>query len=266
MSELRAQAVALLAESDPELKALGSQRLYRQLCKGEIAIDPAAAPATPAAAGRPQRPPLVEPRRLTSRGLGSVEGRQAFVHAIAHIEFNAINLAWDAVQRFSGMPEQFYRDWARVADDESRHFLMLRGRLREIGADYGDFSAHNGLWEMAEKTAHSCTDRMALVPRVLEARGLDVTPGMIIKLRHLEDHVTADILQIILNEEVDHVAIGTRWYLWCCQRDGLDPEAHFFSLVSQHALAAIRSPFNDDARREAGFSEGELAWINAQAR
>lgn len=255
---------AALAEPDAQRKAETSQQLYRQLCAGELSIDPAAEIVAPAA-GRPSRPVLVEPRQLKSRGLGSPEGRQAFVHAIAHIEFNAINLAWDAVQRFPGMPEQFYRDWARVADDEARHFLMLRQRLHELGAAYGDFPAHNGLWEMAEKTAHCCTDRMALVPRVLEARGLDVTPGMIDKLRSLEDGATADILQIILNEEVEHVAIGTRWYRWCCERDGVDAHSYFFALVERHALAAIRPPFNHPARRSAGFAATELAWLDQLA-
>ncbi len=141
------------------------------------------------------------------------------MHAVAHIEFNAIDLAWDAVYRFRGMPIQYYRDWAAVAADETRHFRMLRARLAELGHAYGDFDAHNGLWEMAVKTADSCLARMALVPRVLEARGLDVTPSMIARLRQAGDVATADILDIILCEEIAHVAAGSRWFAWCCERE-----------------------------------------------
>src|SRR5690606_2677139 len=155
------------------------------------------------------RPRLVHPRELPRRGFGTAEGRAAFLHAIAHIEFNAIDLGWDAVYRFRGMPAAFYADWVSVADDEARHFALLRARLRDLGHDYGDFDAHNGLWEMAEKTAHDALARMALVPRVLEARGLDVTPGMIARLRGPDD-ATADLLEVILAEEVAHVAAGRR--------------------------------------------------------
>jgi uncharacterized ferritin-like protein (DUF455 family) len=174
--------------------------------KTDSVPDPIRAP------GRPERPPLVSPRDLRKRGLGSREGRAAFLHAIAHIEFNAINLAWDAAYRFRDMPDEFYRDWVGVADDEARHFSLLSQRLRELGAAYGDFPAHNGLWDMAEKTAQSCLARMALVPRVLEARGLDVTPAMIVKLRAIGDPGSADILDLILREEIAHVAAGSRWF------------------------------------------------------
>src|SRR5690606_23855450 len=142
---------------------------------------------------------------------------------------------------------------------EARHFTMLRTRLREMGFDYGDFDAHNGLWEMAEKTAHDVLARMALVPRVLEARGLDVTPGMIVKLRALRDHATADILDVILHEEVAHVAAGSRWFRWCCERAGVDPEPRFRELLVEYARAVLHGPFNVDARSAAGFSEDELA-------
>ena len=213
--------------------------------------------------GRPENPRLVHPRDVASRGLGAPEGRVAFVHAIAHIEFNAINLAWDAVYRFRGMPREFYADWVGVANDEARHFAMLRDRLRALGHNYGDFDAHNGLWEMAEKTAHSCRERMALVPRVLEARGLDVTPGMIARLRDVGDEVTAAILEVILREEVAHVAAGSRWFRWCCERDGIEPEAEFARLLAKHVRGAVRGPFNLDARSAAGFSAAELAAMRA---
>ncbi len=208
--------------------------------------------------GRPSKPALVHPRDLPKRGLGTQEGRAAFIHAIAHIEFNAIDLAWDAVYRFRGMPPDYYADWASVANDEARHFVMLRERLQRLGYDYGDFGAHNGLWEMAEKTAHDGLARMALVPRVLEARGLDVTPGMIVKLRSLGDEETVAILEIILREEVAHVAAGSRWFRWFCERAGVQPETRFRELLAEYARGVLHGPFNIEARSAAGFGDEEL--------
>ncbi len=208
--------------------------------------------------GRPAKPGLIAPRYLAQRGFGTLAGRAAFIHAIAHIEFNAINLAWDAVYRFRGMPDAYYRDWISVASDESRHFRLLAARLDELGFGYGDFDAHNGLWEMAVATQHSCLERMALVPRVLEARGLDVTPGMIHRLRSVSDAETADILALILREEVRHVAIGSHWFAWCCANAGVDTESTFERLIHAHAMGAIRRPFNHPDRRQAGFSDTEL--------
>jgi uncharacterized ferritin-like protein (DUF455 family) len=215
--------------------------------------------------GRPATPKLVHPRDLPKRGFGSIEGRAAFIHAVAHIEFNAIDLAWDAVYRFRGMPAGYYADWVSVANDEARHFTMLRGRLRELGYDYGDFDAHNGLWEMAEKTAGCGLARMALVPRVLEARGLDVTPGMIVKLRSLGDDATADILEVILREEVGHVAAGSRWYRWHCERAGVEPRARFRELLHEYATGVLHKPFNTEARLQAGFDLEELESLLAAA-
>ena len=185
------------------------------------------------------------------------------MHAIAHIEFNAINLAWDAVYRFRGMPAQFYADWVGVAADEARHFQLLSARLTELGAAYGDFDAHDGLWDMATKTADSCLARMAMVPRVLEARGLDVTPGMIVRLRSVGDDATADILAIILNEEVAHVAAGSHWFRWCCERDGLQPDDEFARLIALHARGSLRGPFNREARLAAGFAVTELDQLDS---
>ena len=215
--------------------------------------------------GRPPRPQLVAARHLPQRGLGSTEGRAALVHAVAHIEFNAIDLAWDAVYRFRDMPEAFYADWVGVAADEARHFGMLSERLAELGCSYGDFDAHNGLWEMAVQTAESCLERMALVPRVLEARGLDVTPGMIVRLRSVGDGRTADILEIILREEVAHVAAGTRWFAWCCAQSGCDPETTFADLISRYLPQGIKGPLNETARFDAGFSRAELDHLQALA-
>lgn len=252
-------ARACLAATSPEEKVAATQAAAAAFRAGGLGVDDdAPAPEPIRMPGRPARPRLVHPRELPRRGFGSKEGRAAFVHAIAHIEFNAIDLGWDAVYRFRGMPDRYYADWVQVADDEARHFTMLRGRLQAMGFDYGDFDAHNGLWEMAEKTAHDALARMALVPRVLEARGLDVTPGMIVRLRG-QDDATADILEVILEEEVAHVAAGSRWFRWCCERAGVDPGPRFRELLAEYARAVLHGPFNLDARSAAGFSDEELA-------
>jgi len=227
---------------------------------GRLAIQPdAAAPDPIRMPGRPPAPKLVHPRELSKRGLGSSEGRAAFVHSIAHIELNAIDLAWDAVYRFRDLPPAYYADWVAVANDEARHFVLLRDRLREFGYAYGDFDAHNGLWEMAEKTAHDGLARMALVPRVLEARGLDVTPAMIVKLRALGDDATATILETILREEIAHVTAGSRWFRWHCEREGIDARVRFRELLDRYAHGSLRGPFNRDARLAAGFDAEDIA-------
>lgn len=233
---------------------------------GELPVPHDALPPEPIRMpGRPERPRLVHPRALPKRGFGTREGLAAFVHAVAHIEFNAIDLAWDAVYRFRGMPAAYYADWVAVAHDEARHFAMLRNRLHALDHDYGDFDAHNGLWEMAEKTAHDGLARMALVPRVLEARGLDVTPGMIVKLRALGEHDIAGDLELILREEVAHVAAGSRWYRWHCERAGIEPRAKFRELLRDHAGGVLHGPFNLQARLAAGFDEDELHGLQAAA-
>jgi uncharacterized ferritin-like protein (DUF455 family) len=255
-----------IAECDPEAKAALAIAIAADLRSGALAIDESApAPERIDDPGRPAKPALVAPRDVPSRGLGSIEGRAGLLHAVAHIEFNAINLALDAAWRFRGMPQAFYLDWTGVAADEARHFRMLRGRLRELGYEYGDFQAHNGLWEMAQKSAHSCLERMALVPRLLEARGLDVTPGMIARLRGQQDLASVAVLDTILAEEIGHVAIGSHWFAWCCEREGRDPEATFLALLRDVARGAIRGPFNLEARRAAGFDDQELARLSELA-
>ena len=195
--ELRQLAYDALLQADAGRKLNAVQGLQQVLQSPHITIDPAAVFAGFNAPGRPDQPELVQPRDVPRRGLGTVEGRAALLHAVAHIEFNAINLALDAIQRFAGMPVDFYRDWASVAVDEARHFQLLHNRLAQLGFVYGAFKAHNGLWEMAEKTRDSCLARMALVPRLLEARGLDVTPGMIDKLSQLQDHESVAVLKVM---------------------------------------------------------------------
>ncbi len=266
MKSLFVAARACLDAATPDDKPSLTHAMADAFARGELAMDSDAPPPEPICMpGRPERPLLVHPRDLPRRGFGSSEGRAAFIHAVAHIEFNAIDLAWDAVYRFRGMPDAYYADWVSVANDEARHFEMLRARLKELGHGYGDFGAHNGLWEMAEKTAGSGLARMALVPRVLEARGLDVTPGMIVKLRSLGDGATAEILEVILREEVAHVAAGSRWFRWHCERDGVEPHARFRELLREHATGVLHKPFNTEARLEAGFDLEELESLLAAA-
>ena len=218
-----------------------------------------------AAPGRPPRPELVAPRDLPRRRLGSAEGRAALLHALAHIEFNAINLAWDAVYRFRNMPEAFYRDWASVAFEEAYHFRLLCGRLEAAGHAYGDFPAHDGLWEMACKTAHDPLLRMALVPRVLEARGLDVTPDMIRRLEQAGDTAVVEVLKIILRDEIGHVEIGTRWYRYLCAQRNIEPDATFEALVSEYMPGQVKTPFHYEARQQAGFNAAEMASLERLA-
>ena len=266
MKDLFSAARACLDAASPDDKPALTLAMVAAFARGELAVDGDAPPPEPIRMpGRPARPSLVHPRDLPRRGFGSDEGRAAFIHAVAHIEFNAMDLAWDAVYRFRGMPQAFYADWVSVANDEARHFMMLRTRLRDFGHDYGDFDAHNGLWEMAEKTAHDGLARMALVPRVLEARGLDVTPGMIVKLRALGDDATADILALILREEVGHVAAGSRWYRWHCERADVEPRTRFRALLREYASGVLHRPFNTEARLEAGFDAEELDSLLAEA-
>lgn len=213
--------------------------------------------------GRPERPELVAPRQLKHRKLTTTEGRAALIHAITHIEFNAINLALDAVYRFRGLPRAFYADWLQVAAEEAYHFDLLHQRLTALGYDYGDFPAHNGLWEMACKTDHDVMKRMALVPRVYEARGLDVTPGMMQRLKQAGDTQTVEILEIILREEIGHVQIGNRWYYWACEQRGLEPIRTFRELVREAMPKGMLTQFNYPARIEAGFTEEELKSLEA---
>ncbi len=262
--ELRADALALLCEADVARKVALTRELHALWLAQDIDLDPAARLRPQAALpGRPPRPLLVPPREVGKRGMHDAEGRAALIHALAHIEFNAINLALDAVWRFAEMPAAYYGDWLQVAAEEALHFSLLDAHLRSLGYAYGDFNAHNSLWEMAEKTAGDITARMALVPRTLEARGLDATPAVRAKLAQFGDHEAAAILDIILRDEVGHVAIGNRWYQWLCARDGHDPVALYAELSARHKAPRLRGPFNLDARRAAGFSDEEIAMLEA---
>jgi uncharacterized ferritin-like protein (DUF455 family) len=251
-------ARACLAQKNPEAKCRAVEALVAAVDQGNYVFESDGPSPQPGEPGRPGRPVCVDPSRVPRRRLGSEAGRAALVHAVAHIEFNAINLALDAVCRFPDMPREFYLDWLSVARDEARHFNLLAERLQALGYDYGDFPAHEGLWQMAEKTAHSCLVRMALVPRVLEARGLDVTPGMIRRLEAVGDGETVAALSVILEEEVRHVAIGTRWYRYCCEREGLSPRETFLEHLKRYYGRLPQGPFNLEARYRAGFTQQEM--------
>jgi uncharacterized ferritin-like protein (DUF455 family) len=262
---VRRSALAALCEPVPVLKAAQVRTLHDALRAGHATIDPSLALAgPPGLPGRPDRPALVEPRQLERRSMRSPEGRAVLLHALAHIEFNAINLALDAVWRFPGMPAAFYADWLTVAAEEAYHFSLIDGRLAEFGHAYGDFPAHNGLWDMCERTAGDVLARMALVPRTLEARGLDASPPIRARLAQAGDHASAALLDIILRDEIGHVAIGNRWFRHLCERAGVDPVPTYRQLAQQYHAPRLRGPFNFDARRSAGFDAAELDELVAQ--
>jgi uncharacterized ferritin-like protein (DUF455 family) len=264
--ELRQRCLALLRLTEPAEKAAATRELFGAI--GSLTLDTQASLADPAdLPGRPPLPRLVAATAVPRRSPFTPEGRAALLHSVIHIEFNAINLALDAVWRFAGMPPDYYRDWLGVAAEEALHFTLLREHLQSsLGRDYGDFDAHDGLWTMVERTRHDIVARMALVPRTLEARGLDATPPMQAKLAKAGDMRAVDILGVILRDEVGHVAIGNRWYRWLCQRDGLDPLVHYAALVRRHEAPRPRPPFNLEARRRAGFDADELALLGHAGR
>ena len=262
--ELRQRALEVLCLCDPILKASAAQTMWQQQPPLPIAATAPKLSAQQTLPGHPERPPLLHHSQVARRSPATLEGRIVLMHAIAHIEFNAINLALDAIWRFDGMPDAYYQDWLRVAAEEGKHFLLLRDWLQAQGHDYGDFPAHQGLWTMCEKTSQDITARMALVPRTLEARGLDATPQIQNKLRQVgtPDALAAvAILDVILQEEVGHVAIGNQWYRFLCDRHNLDPQSHYTALTQKHDAPRPQPPFNTSARQAAGFTEAEIAWL-----
>jgi uncharacterized ferritin-like protein (DUF455 family) len=257
--ELRQRALQALCTADPLLKVAQARELLGQTALLDIAT--AAPVPVSALPGRPLRPELIHPAKVPRRSPFKPEGLAALLHAIAHIEFNAINLALDAAWRFDGMPPNFYADWVGVAAEEAYHFSLLREHLATLGYAYGDFPAHDNLWTMCERTKDDVVARMALVPRTLEARGLDATPQIQDKLRRVgtpEAQRAVDILDIILADEIGHVAIGNHWYRWLCGQRRLDPVATYAELAARYKAPALHGPFNLDARRAAGFDEAEL--------
>lgn len=259
-------AVEALLECDPETKCRLLDRLHQIL----TAVDYPGNLLTKVnfidSPGVPDKPELVHPRALKRRGIGTETGRIALLHAIAHIEFNAMNLALDAAVRFAGLPEQYYRDWIEVAADEARHYRLLSDRLADFNARYGDFPAHQGLWDMALRTAHDPLDRMALVPRILEARGLDVTPALVKQFERAGDSQTAQVLALILEEEVAHVEAGSRWFRYLCDARNLDPDTTWFERVTHYMGTDIRCPINLADRDKAGFRKTEIDWLKQACR
>ena len=253
---LAAAARSVLLTADPAEKCVRTRDVAFKWCAGAYSgpglID---APKRPA---RPARPELLSPSDVPRRRINQGEaGRIALLHALAHIELNAVDLAWDIVARFSGedLPWDFFDDWVAVANDEARHFSMLAERLTAFGIAYGDLPAHDGLWDAAIQTRHDLAARLAIVPLVLEARGLDVTPVMIEKLRAAEDHTSADILEVIYREEIGHVRAGRRWFEYVCAQRGHEPETTWQSLVTTHFRGDLKPPFNADARTAAGMPQ-----------
>jgi uncharacterized ferritin-like protein (DUF455 family) len=258
MQELRQTALDWLCESDAEKKAKGVLALKNTGLS--IAADQYLC-ASHAIPGKPEKPELVAPLSLPKRSMRTLEGRAALIHALAHIEFNAINLALDAIWRFDNMPENYYHDWLKVGVEEAYHFSLLNVHLQTLGYTYGDFAGHNSLWEMVDRTKNDVLVRMALVPRTMEARGLDATPSTRNKFAQVGDLKMAEILDIILRDEIGHVAIGNVWFNWLCRQRGLEPIATFAKLCIEYSAPKLKPPFNLEARRRAGFSEAELALL-----
>jgi len=263
MSSLFQRAAACLDASDPAQKVKLTQSLYADWCADKLHIDGSFEAPEIAGVGRPEKPELVASREVPRRSMNTPEGRVVLCHALAHIEFNAINLALDAVYRFNNMPAAYYGDWLKVASEEAYHFTLLQSYLLKRDVTYGDFNAHNGLWEMAQITAHDVMIRMALVPRVLEARGLDVTPGILKKLAQSKDTEFIEHLEIIQKDEISHVAIGSHWFKYLCEQRGLDYRETFKQLIRDYMKGSLRGPFDEVARLQAGFSAEEIADLNA---
>ena len=264
--ELRSQALQALLSQNPEQKIAATLYLRAWLATFSIATQQHFETSAKLP-GCPERPELCSHLNIPKRSPFTPEGLAALLHAVTHIEFNAINLALDAIWRFADMPDAYYLDWLKVAAEEAQHFSLLRAHLQSMGYEYGDFPAHTGLWDMTAKTSDDVMARMALVPRTLEARGLDATPPMQAKLRKVgtpQALKAVDILDIILRDEIGHVAIGNHWYRYLCAQRGLNPLATYALLARQYGAPRIKGPLNLDARRDAGFDEAELALLEGE--
>ena len=257
--ELRSAALKVLCDANPHTQVQAVHALWRE--RERLTVETTAVMQAPGVQlpGRPAKPELKPPQHVPSRSVYTPQGLAGLVHSICHIEYNAIHLALDAIWRFADMSRDYYADWLRVASEEALHFSMLKAHLKTLGFAYGDFSAHNSLWELAEKTQGDLLARMALVPRTLEARGLDATPAVRAKLAQAGDTAAAEILDVILRDEVGHVAIGNRWFGYLCAQRELEPITIYAELALHYKAPVLRGPFNLDARRAAGFSEAELA-------
>lgn len=256
IESLRGGTTAAIAAADLDLKTALAQETARRWFARTLSMRSPLDPALPARPGRPEKPELIPPKHMEKRSLHTLKGRIALLHALAHIELNAVDLALDIVARFTTerVPHSFFDGWMQVAFEEAKHFRLIRDRLRDLGADYGDLPAHDGLWQAAHDTRNDLTARLAVVPLILEARGLDVTPTLQAKMRETGDDASADILDIIYNDEKGHVAVGAKWFRFLCAREKKDPSATFKELVRTNFRGPLKPPFNDVARAEAGLT------------
>ena len=260
MLELRESSLAILVDTDAHAKVRRLHYLFDQYQQQHVSLDLSAnfnfeKLTLP---GRPLKPELVPPLQVPKRRMDTIEGRASLLHSLAHIEFNAMNLALDAVWRFPDMPTQYYEDWLRVAKEEAYHFSLVNEHMQSFGFAYGDFPAHNSLWEMVERTTDAVIARMALVPRTMEARGLDAVPGIRDRFKQIKDSRAVEILEIILHDEIGHVFVGNRWFNFLCARDGVSPITAYRELAKKYQAPTLRGPFNIEARKQAGFTAEEL--------
>ncbi len=253
---LRDGAVRAIRAADLDIKTLLAQETARRWSGRTLSLRSPLDMAVPDRPGRPEKPELIPPRQMPKRALTTDKGRIALLHAIAHIELNAVDLALDIVARFATepVPNSFFDGWMTVAFEEAKHFRMVRDRLRQLGADYGDLPAHDGLWQAAHDTRNDLTARLAVVPLILEARGLDVTPALQAKMREAGDMESAAVLDVIYEDEKGHVAVGAKWFRFLCARQKKDPAATFQALVRANFRGPLKAPFNDIARAEAGLT------------
>lgn len=256
ITSLRGGATTAILSTDLDIKTRLAQEAATRWFERRLSLRSPLDPPLPERPGRPEKPELVPPKAVEKRSLHTLNGRIATLHAIAHIELNAVDLALDIVARFATepVPNSFFDGWMQVAFEEAKHFRMVRARLNDLGADYGDMPAHDGLWQAAHSTRNDLTARLAVVPLILEARGLDVTPSLQAKIRESGDAETAAILDVIYNDEKGHVAIGAKWFRFLCARERRDPAATFQRLVRANFRGSLKAPFNDIARAEAGLT------------
>ena len=263
MLELRQTALEILAITDPKTKVDRVKQLFSDYHQQSVALDVSSTLNSEdlALPGRPQKPDLVPPLTVPKRRMDTVDGRLSLLHSLAHIEFNAMNLALDAIWRFSDMPAQYYEDWLKVTKEEAYHFSLIEAHLQSVGVAYGDFPAHNSLWEMVERTSDAVIARMALVPRTMEARGLDAVPAIRDRFKQIKDAKVVEILEVILRDEVGHVLIGNQWFNFLCTKEGLSPIKVYKELARAYRAPVLRGPFNLEARRQAGFTAEELSLL-----
>jgi uncharacterized ferritin-like protein (DUF455 family) len=260
MLELREASLAILANTDVQSKVSQLANLYEEYQGERISLNLSGNFNSEHLhlPGRPAKPELVAPKWVPKRRMDTVEGRAILWHSLAHIEFNAMNLALDAIWRFSDMPQGYYEDWLRVAKEEAYHFSLVNEHMRSFGFSYGDFPAHNSLWEMVERTTDSVIARMALVPRTMEARGLDAVPGIRDRFKQIKDDRAVEILDIILHDEIGHVLVGNRWFNFLCTNENVSPITAYRELARKYRAPTLRGPFNFGARKQAGFTAEEL--------